>query len=806
MIKNVKKIFYAVALLTIFLDIGIKLYGESTVPAIQGNINMPGLESPVNVYHDKNGIPHIIGKSDRDTYKVMGYVFAGKRLFQMDLLRRVVSGRLSEIFGDKTIQADIMLRKIGFKKSAQEMIKLNKDKIDDKVFLIMDAFIDGIEHFVQTESLPLEFGILGYRPEKFTRADILGISGYMALTFAEGMTGDVLFYDLADELDAVRLDAMRIGAKADSNLFSRNVITTKINSSQASQAIDKKVYKNLFSAIDQIASVVPLFHGSNSWVLSPKRSKSGSAILANDPHIAYSNPSVFIEAHVKTDNIDLYGHFMPLVPFSIMGHTPHNAWGITMSEHDDLDVYIEKINPLNHKQVMYKNKWVELKEEIEIIKVKGQKDIITHRILTPHGPMIDGTKFGLKGSDLSISWMPLEKDQNVLMSLYLMPFAKTVEQFKTAVSYATGPGLNMSYINKQGDIAWWVLGRIPKHRPGVRTDIALPGHDGSHEPMGHLSIDEHPHQVNPPSGMIITANYKPQLEKYADIDGYWQPGERYFRIQDLLNKQVKWSADEIKKIQYDNVVPLGEVFNTVYLGLMDEKELNPIELEAFFTFRKWKGESGKKSVGSSILHMWNAKIFRNIYIDEIGEERYEAFARTADFWHCFNYLIKNPNHVWWDNISSKAKVETAKDILLLSYQQAILELQKEYGYNIKKWNWGRLHTVEYNHALGSQWPLNYLFNIGPYPAPGGRYQINNMGHRKHTSDFRAVHGPATRRIIDMQNPLISKGILPTGISGNPFSPFFDNQVHSYIDGVYRDQIMDMKLIKKMKNKLIFTTK
>jgi penicillin amidase len=780
-----KKILSFLCIVLCLVVFTIMAFLQNTVSKNIGKENFPSLTNEVKVHYDKFGIPHIEATTDLDGYRALGYVTAGERLFQMDLMRRLVGGSLSEIFGEKTLDSDVLLRRLRLKKNAQQnLIALEADPVNQRILSYAKAYLEGVHHYMDTRPLPVEFILLNYVPKHFELSDILGVSGYMSLTFAEGMTGDVFLSELLSKLPEDKMKVLRIGSDTDHHYFP-----------------DQKIVRNKFLnklklAIDGIGEVLPLFHGSNSWVLSGSRTESGKPILANDPHIGVSNPHVFFEAHLKTPNLELYGNYIPLLTFPVMGHTKYSAWGLTMSEVDDLNIYQEKFNPNDPSKVMFKNEWVDVEEYTETIKVKDGKTREIKVVLTPHGPLLDGTKYGVEDKNLSLHWSVHHKDNNTLKGLYDISLANSPTDLRNAVSLASAPGLNISWVSTKGDIAWWAMGKYPKLPDGIATDIVLNGWDGSAEVERYYSVDENPHDVNPVNGAIITANYRPQYSEFSHFDGYWQPSGRYFRIEKKLRSKIKWSLDDIKKLQTDDYIPIQERLHSKLFEGIITKNLTKKELRALNLIKNWDGKSDIKSIGSSIYHSWNYFLTRNIFLDELGEEGYMTLGRTADFFHAFKRLVYNQNHSFWDDIRTD-RVESGADIITQSFKDSIADLTKKLGYRIEFWNWGRLHQVEYKHPLGSIKPLNYFFNIGPVQANGGRYVINNLGHKKTLNDFSVVHAPATRRIIDMANTKESFGIFPTGNSGNPFSPHFKDQLKIYHRGEYRTQTMNWESIKEI---------
>ena len=778
-----------ILLFAVFLGLCFVQY---TVPDRYGEKYIPSLDHNVKVRFDKYGIPHIKAKTDRDAYRVLGFIMASDRLFQMDLLRRTVNGELSEVFGKDLLDTDKMLRRLRLKKHAEFLYEKYNTLENQKPYSLAQAFLAGVHDFIETQPLPLEFSIMGYTPQKFTVAEIIGVTGYMALTFAEGVNSDVLNYELINKLPPEKLELLRTGDKVDYDYFGEKKI------------VHNQTLKNMNKALSKLNEIVPQFHGSNSWVLAGHRSKSGFPILANDPHIATSNPHIFYEAHIKSPSLEVYGNFIPLIPFPVMGHTPYSAWGLTMAEVDDLTIYEERFNPENKNQVMFNNEWVDVETYEEEIKVKGGKTETIEVTLTPHGPILDEKYFNLGGSNLSLNWSYHHPENNVLKTVYQFPLAKTVEQFKDAVSHAAAPGLNISWVNKTGDIAWWVMGKFPKLPEGVPYDMVLKGWDGTQEVERFYSTDENPHLVNPENGVIVSANYRPQQEEFAHFDGYWQPAGRYFRLQKLLSAQEKWNLEELKSIQTDTIVPVADrVVERLKLALKTN-DLTQLEQVALEHVKNWDFDCKKDSTGCLIYHEWLYQIIINIFKDELSEEEYKKLGNIADLWHSTKKLLNDFDHSFWDNIETD-QVENANDIITLSFLEAVENIEEKFGKRVSLWKWGRMHTVEYKHPFGKQFPLNLIYNIGPVKADGGRYVINNIGHKVAKKGFEVVHAPATRRLIDMANPKRSLGVIPTGVSGNPFSNHFSDQLELYHKSEYREQVMDFSGLDEF-SLMVFKTK
>lgn len=787
-----KKIFLygIVALFTICLSgYGFVSYMlNRSVPKKTGSVDLEYLKDEVKVFTDKWGIPHIYAKNQIDAYRVLGYTVASERLFQMDLMRRIASGRLSEILGEETLKIDHLLRKLRIRKTMEDYYEKNKSNLDPLMLESAQAFFDGVHQFMKTNPLPIEFTILGYEPEPFSIIDSMGVSGYMALSFAEGMIGDVLFSELAKDVPQDQLAQLRVGAKPyfEEYGFAKN--SSFINK--------RKLLKTLIESSEFLNDFFFMFHGSNSWVISGKRTKSGKPLLANDPHIAYSNPSVWFEAHIHTPEWELYGHYLPLVPFAVLGHNKNKAWAVTMSEADDFDFFIEKTNPNNPDEVEYKGKWEKLTKETYQVKVKGKDKPVEGVVrISKHGPLLDGLEQSPKDKTIALSWSYYHPENDIMSAIYGLGQAKTLEDYKSAISKAAAPGLNISWVDQEGNIAWWMMGKIPKRAKGIDSDILLEGWHGKHEYLGYLSFEENPHQVNPESGIIISTNFKPLQEKYDYIDGYWQPAERMERLQELFkDKSILWDIEKTKAIQTDVKANSADQIKKILLASVSPQ--NDTEKEVVKYLKDWDSFSTVDSVGSAIYHVWGTYVMRHALLDEMGEDRFKGFSRLADYLHFYKVFIKDPSSPWWDNIKKPEKViETREMIVEEAFHSMISYFKKKFGNNTKNWKWGDVHTVEYVHPIGKVKPFNHLFNIGPLPAPGSYSQVNNISFKRGSLNYESHLGPSTRRIIDLGNPLISYGILPTGNSGHVKSTHYDDQAKMYVDGKYRKQLLHIDDIK-----------
>ncbi len=762
--------------------VGLFIYqSKKSAPILSGQLKLKDLAQKVTVTTDDFGIPHIEAENEEDLFYAFGFVAAKERLFQMEMLRRIGSGRLSEILGSPVIEADKLLRTLRLRISMEEFLNKHQARLDPHMLKLCQQFFKGINDYAATMPLPPEFSLLGLdRPEPFELVDAMAISGYMSLSFAEGLIGDLLFSELEKEFGPVKVALLRKGATGD-NLPLPDL---------GRDAANKVSWNKLLSPLKVLEESFGLFHGSNSFVLDGSRTESGKPILSNDPHIAFSSPGTWFEAHLKSPTFEIYGHFIPLVPFPVLGHNQDKAWGITMSEVDDLDLYEETLN--DKGEVLVGEKSYPVLTQEELIKVRFGKDETIKVSRSIHGPFLNDTMMvgDSKEKPIAIAWSFHHPDNDIVSAFYNLSRADNVKEFRSALSSAAAPALNISWIDKSGDIAWQVVGKIPLRKEGVATDILLDGKNPDHQYLGYVDYEKNPHAINPLSGVIVSTNYIPPVKVDYPMDGYWQPSERYLRINSLLAKKQKWKVSDLRTVMTDeNTVSQKKQIDL----LVSAAQKIGVASVAIKKLENWNGDSSINSTESSIYHLWSYWVMRLTFQDEM-KDRYEAFTRVADYWHTFKNHMQNLDSPWWDNIETQDK-ETRDEILVRAFANALENLEERFGSDQNNWSWGKLHTVTYRHPLSKLPLVGRLFDLGPYAAGGGSFQVNNMSSPRFDDHYGVTLGPSTRRLIDLSDPAHSLGILPTGNSGHLESAYYKDQVQTYLDNKFRPQLLNINEIK-----------
>lgn len=784
--KKLKYISVSIAVILIILSAAIIVFLNSMLPQRSGEINIPGLKDKVNVIFDEWGVPHIYASNEEDAYRSLGYLHAQDRLFQMEITRRLARGELAEILGPSLLETDIFFRTLRIKGFSKEYAEI-QDKSRPAV-KFGEAYIAGINNFIETGPAPVEFRILGIPKRPFTLEDSVSIGGYISYSFATAFKEDPLLTYIRDNLGAAYLKDLAY-EREDKNL---SAAYNKSTESMADLAL-------LVMDIEKKFAPVGLFEGSNAWVVSGSRTKSGKPLLASDPHIAFSAPAVWYEAHIVTPEFEFYGNYLAGVPIAMMGHNSRIGWGITMFKNDDVDFFIEKAHPENRDKVWNNGRWEDLLIEDEVIKVKGADDVHINVRRSKHGPIINDVLKGLDSTEEPVSmwWAYLEKENRMFEVFHSFAHAENVYDMERVAKKLYAPGINILAADSSGNIAWWGLGRIPERAPNADPNfIMMSGRD---DYRGFRDFSRHPQSINPPSGYIVSSNHRPEFKKGDMVPGYYNIPYRAKRIEELLvAENNKWNLEDTKEMQLDNITQFHVKIRDAVIPLLqgaDELKGDKNALEALEIFKNWKGDHALESKGPVIFFRYYYNLMESVFRDELGEKYFKLFLEAKTFEKTIPLIVSNPSSPWW-NIKGTDIKESMKDIVVKSWLQSIRSLENDLGRNINKWNWGRVHTIELGHPLGRKKPLNKIFNEGPYSVPGAREVVNNLGFDITGGRHFVNYGPSTRRIIDFADTDNSVGISPMGQSGYFFDPHYNDQTAMFITGIYRKQLMNKEEIEK----------
>lgn len=793
--KFLLKALLGLVVLLAIIAIGVYIYALGLRPQYSGEVEVAELNKQVDVFYDEYGIPHIYAQNASDAYFSLGYVHAQDRLFQMDLLRRVGSGRLSEFFGEPTREVDRLFRTLGIGESAEASAR-EFDRQTPALKTAVRSYLNGVNHFVENGPVPPEYLIGGLPREPFEIKDVYATAGYMAFSFAAALRTDPLVQHIDEKLGPEYLKDLAV------HHFAEEVLAPSGRQNDSVPAVSSDV----LSQLDQLA--LPVFMGSNNWALSGSRTQSGKPIMANDTHIKYSQPSTWFEAHMEFPGTRLYGNFLAGIPIALIGHNAKVSWGITMFQNDDMDFYFEERHPEDSLKVRYRdNLWADVEVTREIIHIKdGQNDTLWVQ-KTPHGPIVNEFINQPTDRPVAMYWTYTKKTNELPQAFLNLNRAENINQARDAIKMIHAPGLNFSYADVDNNIALWSAAHLI-HRPAhVNSKRILDGATGKDDPIGFYPFEANPQVENPPSGVVYSANSQHDTTDAGILyPGYYSADARMLRIAELLSEQEVWSVEEMKKVAPDNFSPhdahLAKVFYTE-IARSDDRDL----IEFFKPLNTWQGDHEIESTTPVLYYPLLYHMLHHTFADELGEEQFEQFLNTHLVKRTIHKLFNRDQSLWYNDVRTPGTTETKSDIVLRAAQSAAAQLREQHP-NGDLPTWGEVHTIEFEHPMGSVKPLDQIFNVGPFPMAGTNESVNQESFvQTNSGKYPVVHGPQMRILIDMAAPEQSISINPTGQSGNPLSEFYSNQAELFVGEGYRPQLMnraDIEENKKYQLRLIST--
>ena len=785
--KKYKKVLLVLAGLLLLVIIGIAIFVNSLKPDYGGEKSLPVISNEVTTYFDTYGIPHIYADNEPDAMRALGYVHAQDRLWQMELLRRVAKGRLSEVFGEDMIKTDKFFLSLGIDDHTKSTVS-NLDKQSETIVLAQ-AYLDGINEFIKNGPTPVEFYLTGLEKEPFTIEDVYNAVGYMAFSFAMAHKTDPLLTSMRNKLGEEYMEDLAINSDT-STVWIKNYKGFKTDT------LGTNITASVTSALDKLP--IPQFEGSNSWVIAPQKTKNGKVIFANDPHIGFAQPSVWYEAHVSTPRYEKYGYHLAGVPFPLLGHDRKLAYGLTMFENDDIDFYYEESNPSDSTKYKTAEGWKDYEFVNKTIKVKDGEDVAFTYKKTHHGPVLNNIADQISGErPIAMSWIYTKPKNMVMHALYGISHAANMKEFKSALPNIHAPGLNVMYGDAEGNVAWWATAKLYQMPDSVSTKFVLDGASGEEEPLRYLDFSENPMAENPPWNYVYSANNQPDSIAGMLYPGYYLPENRAKRIVQLLDAKDDWDKESISEMILDVTSPVNTEVVSELIKLFDVTHLDSEQLVLLDSLKNWNGKYSLNTTSPVLYHRALYYMVKNTMEDELGPEMFKQFLSTHLFKRQIAWGSSMQSGKWWDNINTPDVVETRQDIVMKSFTDAWNSLVKDFGEDSSQWTWDKVHTLEHQHPFGQVESLRKYFNVGPFPVEGTREVINNLSFPYDDTGFYKVSsGPSTRRIIDFSDVENSISILPTGQSGNPLSEHYEDQAEMYVNGKFRKMMMNKKEIEE----------
>jgi penicillin amidase len=763
---------------------------DSKKQATENILNIEGLEGEVEIHFDDQMIPHIFASNDHDLYFAQGYITAKDRLWQMDFQTRFASGRLSEVVGPKAIELDRYQRRMGMSFGAENMIKVVMK--DPEINAIMNAYSAGVNayiHSLKPSEYPIEFKLLNYEPEDWKPINSALLLKLMSATLAGGSNefymnnilqkyGPEITKDLFPDYPFREDPIIPIGTKWDFEPVNVPEMPSLGKTTSALSINTKEKEEGI---------------GSNNWAVSGKKTASGYPLLANDPHLDLTLPSIWYQIQLASTDVNACGVSIPGSPGVIIGFNKDVAWGVTNVGSDVLDWYNIKFKDASKKEYWFDNKWLPVKERIETIKCSDGHTLTDTVLYTHHGPVVytseqrpdNFSKVNNIPTGHALKWVA-HMGSNDIRTFIALNKAKNYTDYRKALTYYSAPAQNFVFASFENDIAITPNGYFPLKWKG-QGKFLLDGTNPSNDWSGRIPAEHNPTVKNPERNFVSSANQFPSDQSYPyylnwEYSGY----ERSHRINKRLSVMTQANVDSLQNLQNDNYSILAENILSTLVSLVDTEKLNASEREGLNIVSKWNKFFDADEIGASIFELWHKNLGIQIWQDDFGDPktpmRYPSRDRNVQL------LLNEPNAVWWDNVKT-AKKETRSDLVNASFKFAIDSLQRKFGPIDIDWAWANLKKTHVPHlAKVAGFGSKFLYNGGSKTSVNATSETN---------------GPSWRMIVALGKEVKAYGVFPGGESGNPGSHYYDDMIDTWSEGKL-NELLYLR-VKDEKSKRIITT-
>lgn len=786
-----KKILLITIGISCLVGLSIYFWLQSSAPTYEGSLSISGLQKQVTIHFDDFGVPHIEAENNHDLFMAFGYAHAQERLFQMEMMRRAGSGTLAEIIGQPMIKVDRIFLTLGMKEYAEVSAARFEQHKGTPMYDAVQAYLDGVNAFIENGPTPPEFSIIGITKRRFEPIDLYYITGAMAFNFGMAQKTEPVIDFIAKQFSETHL--------SDIGLYHQN------ESAIPTTPHDSAYFKSLigltkaFQATEEIMPFATL-NGSNAWAVSGSKTASGKVIVSNDTHIGYMIPQTWYEAHLKSPEFEMYGHYLAGVPFAMIGRDRYKAWGVTMLLNDDMDFYAEQPSAGDSTLFLYDGNYEPCAQKQYNIRVKGEPDTTINVRVTRHGPIINDVFKLMPNQPISVKWTYTQLENQNLEALWTLNTAKEINQFEQGVSMIHAPGLSINYGDAAGHIAWWASARLVERPENANSWTIADGTQSTNEWKGYYPFAMNPRCIDPAIGFIYSANDWPEdLLKYSGdtsaaplyYPGYYKPQYRADRIRHLLAPENSWTLEKMKGMINDCRSEVDEQLMHKWLTMLEQSELNSDE--RFLQLKehlRWNGEYDPSLVGPTLFNRILYHSLRLAMTDEIGKDLFNMFLTTHQFQRTIKALNEQPQSPWWDNIQTTQK-ETQPEILRAAFDAAYSELRQSFGNNPQHWTWGKSASVELKHPLGEVAALKPLFSLSKREVWGGNETIHQSGfYLDSTSYAKVFFGSQMRTMIDFADVENGLNITPSGQSGHLMSDHYDDQAPIYAKREFRAQSLN----------------
>lgn len=775
--KTLKRIALVSLLLILLIALSaftlLRRLNHRSLPDYTASVELAGLHAPVEVFRDSFAIPHVYATDEHDLYLATGYLVAQDRLWQMDLLRRVTEGRLSEIFGAGYVDTDHLLRSLRFTAKSEAIL----EKAHQTDLIALEAFAEGVNSYIRSheKKLPPEFGILGYKPELWKPVHSLNMIGYMAWDLKAGWS-EYILEEIRKNADSIRYSALLPNLSLPSREVFPDSASQFGNAGLSGLLVNQAILKALRTDV---------LDASNNWAVSGHKTLSGKPLLANDMHLSLSVPGIWYQMHqCVPGKLNVTGVMLPTTPYIICGHNDSIAWGMTNTYVDNLDFYEERINPADSGQYEYMGRWENFTVEKTLISVKGGEQKERNLVFSRHGAVISIFK-QIPDKVVSMHWVGDEMSDE-LRTVGLLNRASNWVQFLDAFRTFRSISQNVAYADTRGNIGLFCAAGIPM-RKRDKVFAVLPGWSDAFEWTGMVPFESLPFQFNPARGFVASANNRTAPSDYPHHIGTWYaPPSRFERIAELLAGSDDLDIPDFCHMQLDETSVLARRYVPVFLAALALNDWEGAESEAIELLKSWNHKMDAGYAAPAIFESMYLNLMRCTFADEMGEELFGKFNGISSISEvAMDAMLSNAGHPWFDDVTTSEIAEKLSDAIRCSFTRSVADLSARLGPDPSAWKWGDIHPLQIDHPLGSVKAIDRLFklNRGPF-ASGGSFHTVAAKSYDWNKPFVVDHGSSQRHIYDPGNWDRSLSVIPTGICGIPASEHYCDQTGLYSAGMY----------------------
>ncbi len=796
------RIFLGLSALTLLALVVLYYLLSRSIPDYSETVEVAGITAPVEIVRSNSDVPHIFGKTDADVYFALGYVHAQDRLWQMTMLRRTAQGRLSEIFGERTLKIDELLRRLDLYTLALSSV----DAQDEGTRTALEAYAKGVNAWIeQVNDRALgrgapEFFLFSSEIAAWQPADSIAIIKLMGLQLSSQLEAEVLRAQVSmavspDQLRDILPDDPGQGVTA---LPPYGELVPGVRPGQP----------RLRLADDPLSPVhaLPFAGASNAWAAMPQRSAARGTLLANDPHLGFTAPAIWYLARLELSSGGVIGGTIPGMPVVLVGRSESLGWGLTTAYVDDQDVVLEKLNPENPGEYASAGGWKPFTERRSIITVKDAAPVTVTLQWSEAGPVLPGDVYELgsvtpSGHVAALSWTLLDGADTSMTAAIRLMRASSVSEAIAAGELFQAPAQNLMLADRNG-IAMQVIGRIPQRDARHDTQGRMPalGEHAQNRWLGYFPYAENLRVVNPESGLLGNTNNKTVDAPFPHhVSFLWGDTHRILRWLTLMGTREVHTRESFIEAQLDTVSPTArsllpligaELWFTgppAPDGTPERQRQQALDMLA-----AWNGEMNEHLPEPLIAEAWMRKLQARLIRDELGP--------LADkFTHIDPVFIERvfrdtEGAGKWCDVVQSAEVETCAEISRLALDEALLWLDETYGPGMESWRWGDAHQATHDHpVLGNTPILRLLVNIRQSTSGGDTTLMRGRTLGEDPEPFLNVHGAGYRGVYDFADPDSSVFIISTGQSGHPLSRHYDDLGVLWRRGEYIPMSLDPEL-------------